>query len=65
MGWTVRDRTRVAEKFSYPSQLALGSIQPPVLLDTGSFPGVKRPRRGVSHPPTSSAEVKEKVEINL
>ena len=28
-----------------------------------SSPGVKRPGRGVNHPPTSSAEVKERVEL--
>ena len=28
-----------------------------------SFPGVKRPGRGVDHPPLSSAEVKETVEV--
>jgi hypothetical protein len=27
------------------------------------FPGIKRPGRGVNHTPTSSAEVKERVEI--
>jgi hypothetical protein len=27
------------------------------------FPGVKRPVRGVNHPPTFSAEVKETVEL--
>ena len=30
-----------------------------------SFPGVKRPRHGVDHPPPSSAEVKETVELYL
>jgi hypothetical protein len=34
-------------------------------MGTGSFPGVKRPGRGVDHPPSSSAEVKEKVELYL
>jgi hypothetical protein len=29
------------------------------------FPGVKRPGRGVHHPPPSSAEVKERVELYL
>jgi hypothetical protein len=32
---------------------------------TGSFPGVKRPGRGVDHPPAYSAEVKERVELYL
>jgi hypothetical protein len=30
-----------------------------------SLPGAKRPRRGVNHPPLSSAKVKEKVELHL
>jgi hypothetical protein len=30
-----------------------------------SLPGVKRPERGVNHPPPSSAEVKERVELYL
>jgi len=34
-------------------------------MGTGSFPGVKRPGRGVDHPPPSSAEVKERVELYL
>jgi hypothetical protein len=41
---------------------------PPSLLYNGyrvSFPGLKRPGRGVDHPPTSSARVKERVELHL
>jgi hypothetical protein len=41
---------------------------PPSLLYNGYrafFPGVKRPGRGVNHPPLSSAEVKERVELYL
>ena len=41
---------------------------PPRLLYNGcrvSFPGVKRPGRGVDHPPSYSAEVKERVEQYL
>jgi len=29
------------------------------------FPGVKRPRRGVDHPPTSSVEIKERVQLYI
>ena len=39
---------------------------PPSLLHNGyrvSFPGVKRPGRGVNKPPPSSAKVKERVEL--
>jgi hypothetical protein len=34
-------------------------------MGTGLFPGVKRPGRGVEHPPPSGTEVKEKVELYL
>jgi hypothetical protein len=34
-------------------------------MGTGSFPGVKRPGRDVDHPPLSSAEVKERVDLYL
>jgi len=30
-----------------------------------SFPGVNRPERGIDHPPSSNAEVKERVELCL
>jgi hypothetical protein len=41
---------------------------PPSLLYNGyraSFPAVVRPGRGVDHPPPTSAEVKERVELYL
>jgi hypothetical protein len=65
MGWTVRG-----------SNLSGGEILrtlpdwdwgPHRLLYDGyrvSFPGIKRPGRGVDHPPPSNAEVKERVELN-
>ena len=34
-------------------------------VSTGSFPGVKRPGRGVDHRPPPSAEVKERVDLYL
>jgi hypothetical protein len=37
----------------------------PYTMGTGSSPGVNRPRRGVHHPPPSSIEVKESVELYL
>ena len=33
--------------------------------DTGFFPEVKRPGRGVDHPPTSRGEVKETAELHI
>jgi len=41
---------------------------PPGFLFSGywvNFPGVKQPGRGIDHPPPSSAEVKERVELYL
>ena len=49
--------------FPHPSRPAL---DPPSFLYNGSrfsFKGVKRPGCGVNHPPTSSAEVKEREEL--
>ena len=52
-------------KFSAPVQSPWG---PPNLLYNGyrvSFPGVQRPGNGVNHLPSSSAEVKERLELYL
>jgi hypothetical protein len=51
--------------FSSPVHTGPGPIQAPTQWVTGSFPGVKRPGRGVDHPPPSSAEVKETAELYL
>jgi hypothetical protein len=40
-------------------------IKIPVGARFFSFPGLKRPGRGVNHPSPSSAEVKERVELYL
>ena len=45
--------------------MALGPTQTTVQWAPGLFTGVKRPGRDVDHPPTSSAEVKERVELYL
>jgi hypothetical protein len=52
-------------KFSAPVQTGSGVHPASCTKGTGSFPGVKRPERGVDHPPPSSAEVKERVELYL
>jgi hypothetical protein len=51
--------------FSPPVQT--GPEDPPAYyaMGTGSFPVVKQPRRDVDHPPLSSTEVKERVELCL
>jgi hypothetical protein len=57
--------SRWGRHFPHPSRPALGLHS---LLYNGyrvPFPVVKRPGRGVNHPPQSSAEVKERVELYL
>ena len=49
-------------RFSAPSRPSLRPTQPPLQWVPGHFPGVKRPGRGGDQPPTSSAEVKERVQ---
>ena len=48
--WGGRDFSHPYRPGAQPASYTVG---------TGSFPGVKRPGRGVDHPPTSSAAVKE------
>ena len=55
--------SRWGRDFPHPSRPFLGPTQPPV--QWVSFPGVKRPGRGVDHPPPSCAEVKGRIELYL
>jgi hypothetical protein len=55
----------VGTRFSAPIQTGPGAYPASCTMCTGSFPGVKRPGRGVDHPPPSSAKVKERVELYL
>ena len=57
------DRIPVGPRFSTPVQTGPGAHPAACTLGTESFPGVKRPGRGAEHPPATSAEVKEKVEL--
>ena len=50
-------------RFSAPVQTDPGAHPSSYTMCTGSFPRVKRPERGVDNPPTSSTEVKERVEL--
>ena len=52
-------------RFSTPIQTGPEAHLASYTVGTGSFPGVKRPGRGDDHPLSSSAEVKERVELYL
>ena len=66
MGWTVLgSNPGGGARFSAPIRTGPGAHPASYTMGTGSFPGVKQPGRGVDHPPPSSAEVKEKVELYL
>ena len=57
--------SRWGTRFSPLVQTGPGAQPPSYTVGTGSFSGVKRPGRGVDHPPSTSAEVKEIVELYL
>jgi hypothetical protein len=59
------NRIPIVAGFSTPVQAGPGAPPTSYTMGTRSFPSVKRPERGVNHPPSSSAEVKERVEIYL
>ena len=55
--------SRWGARFSAPVQTGPGAHPASYTMSTGSFPGVKRPGRVAVHPPPSSAEVKERVQL--
>jgi hypothetical protein len=55
----------VGARFSAPVQTGRETHPASYTMGTGSFLGVKRPGRDVDHPPSSSTEVKERVELDL
>jgi hypothetical protein len=59
------DRIPVGARFSAPVQTGPGAYPASCTMGAGSIPGAKRPGRGIDHPPPSSAEVKERVELYL
>jgi hypothetical protein len=52
------DRIPVGTRLSAPVQTGPGAHPASCAMGTGSFPGVKRPGRGVDHPPSSSKKGK-------
>ena len=57
--------SRWGARFSAPVKTGLGAHSASYAMGTGSFPGVNRPGCGVGHPPTSTVEVKDRVELYL
>jgi len=53
----------VEARFSSPVQTGSEAHPASYIMGDGSFPGVKRPGRGVDHPPPFGAKVKERVEL--
>jgi hypothetical protein len=64
-GWTVRGWNPGGGEYFAPVHTGPGAHPASYTMDTGSFLGEKRPGRSVDHPPTSRAEVKERVELYL
>ena len=60
-----RIESRWGARFSAPVQTGPGAYPASYKMGTGFFQRVKRPGRGVDHPPPSRAEVKERVELYL
>ena len=59
------DRIPVAAKFYAPVQIWSEAHPASYTMGNVSFPGIKRPGRGVGHPLLSSAEAKERVELYI
>jgi hypothetical protein len=57
--------SRWGARISAPVQTGPGAHSASYTMGTWELPGVKRPGLGGDHPPISSAEVKERIELNL
>jgi len=60
-----KERRNCPSRFSAPVQTGPAAHPGSYTKGTGYFPGLKRPERGVDHPPPSSAKVKESRAIPL
>ena len=56
---------RWGRDFPHPSRPAVGPTQRSLQWVPGIYRRVKRPGRGADHPPSSSVEIKERVELYL
>jgi hypothetical protein len=59
------DQIPVRARYSTPVQTSPGAHPAYYTKGTGSFLAVKWPVQGVEHPPTSSTDVKESIELYL
>jgi hypothetical protein len=57
--------SRWGTRFSAPVETDPGTHPVFQTMDTGSFPGVKQPGRGIYHPLPSRTEVRERVELYI
>jgi hypothetical protein len=57
------DGISVRARFSAPAQTSPGSHPLSYTMGTESFPKVRESGRGANHPPTSSTEVKRRVQL--
>jgi len=62
-GWTVQGSNPSGGEIFRLFRQALGPHQAFYTIGKGAFLGVKRPGHGDDHPPPSSAEVKERLEL--
>ena len=58
-------KSRWGARFSAPVQTGPVAHPASYTIGTGSFPGVNQPGHDIDHPPPSSAEVEERVELYL
>jgi len=59
------NESRWGTRFSESVQTGPGAHPASYTMGNGSFPGLKRPGRGVDHPPSSCAEIKGRVELYI
>ena len=64
-GWKVQGSNSSGARIYARVQFGPGADPASCTMSTGTFPGVEQPVCGVNHPPSSSAEVKESVELHI